>query len=226
MAKDNTDNLENNDNKSNNKILSITLVTSNINKLREFRAILEPKIKVEHIKLEFPELRSEHSQEIAEMSAKMISEKLQKAVVVEDSGLFITALKDFPGTCSAYVHKRIGLEGILRLMDGINDARNNGSRNKEESSRQCFYKSAVAYCEPGKNPISFLGIEEGEIAETIRGKNGFGHDPIFIPKEENTDKKTYGEMPDSEQRKKFRRRAIEQLLVWMKARKMINKQKN
>ncbi|HIH42150.1 TPA: non-canonical purine NTP pyrophosphatase [Candidatus Woesearchaeota archaeon] len=207
----------NKSNKSNskNKITSITLVTSNLNKLREFKAILEPKIKVEHIALEFPELRHDDSRKIAEMSAEMISEKLKKAVVVEDSGIFITALKDFPGTCTAYVHKRIGLDGILKLMDGIKEIGKNGRTN-----RQCFYKSAIAYCEPGKKAISFLSIEEGIIAEQIRGKNGFGHDPIFIPVEkgpvrENTQKRTYGEMPDCEQRKKFRRRAIEQLMEWL-----------
>ena len=72
----------NKSNKSNskNKITSITLVTSNLNKLREFKAILEPKIKVEHIALEFPELRHDDSRKIAEMSAEMISEKLKKAV--------------------------------------------------------------------------------------------------------------------------------------------------
>lgn len=202
-------------------IKSITLVTSNLNKLREFKAILEPRIKVEHISLEFPELRHDDNRKIAEMSAEMISQKLQKAVVVEDSGIFITALKDFPGTCSAYVHKKIGLKGILKLMAGIKEIRKNGKIN-----RQCFYKSAVAYCEPGKKAISFLGTEEGIIAEEIRGKNGFGHDPIFIPIEKNpinenisaknnTEKRTYGQMEDCEQKKKFRRKAIEQLMEWL-----------
>ena len=201
--------------------LSITLVTSNLNKLREFKAILEPKIKVEHIALEFPELRHDDSRKIAEMSAEMISQKLGKAVVVEDSGIFITALKDFPGTCTAYAHKRIGLEGILKLMDGIKEIGKNGRTN-----RQWFYKSAIAYCEPGKKAVSFLGVEEGIIADSVRGKNGFGHDPIFIPVEKgpvrenassksNIKKITYGEMPDCEQRKKFRRRAIEQLMDWL-----------
>ena len=209
--------------------LTITLVTSNLNKLREFKAILEPKIKVEHIELEFPELRHDDSRKIAEMSAEMISQKLGKPVVVEDSGLFITALKDFPGTCTAYAHKRIGLEGILKLMDGIKEIGKNGRTN-----RQCFYKSAVAYSEPGKKAVSFLGVEEGVVADAVRGKNGFGHDPIFIPIEKgpieeeaiekniltnkNTEKKTYGEMQDCEQRKKFRRRAIEQLMDWLSRR--------
>ena len=171
---------------------TINFVTSNKNKVREIKQILEPEIKVNHIELNFPELRSDLSMEIAEMSAEMISKKLNKIVVVEDSGLFINALNEFPGTCSAYIHKRIGLKGILKLMENIDD-------------RSCSYKSAVAYCEPSKKPISFLGEEKGTIAKSIRGNFGFGHDPIFIP--ENS-RKTYGEMKDYDEKKQFRRRAV------------------
>ena len=173
-------------------MIRINLVTGNPVKLREFRQILEPQVKINHIGVSFPELRSDDNKEIARMSAKMISKKLNKAVVVEDSGLFIKALNDFPGTCSAYIHKRIGLRGIIKLMKGIED-------------RRCTYKSAVAYCEPGKKPISFVGEENGIVAEGIRGAYGFGHDPIFIP--ENF-KKTYGEIKNFIELKKFRRRAV------------------
>ncbi|MEK6869342.1 MAG: non-canonical purine NTP pyrophosphatase, partial [Nanoarchaeota archaeon] len=74
--------------------------------------------------------------------------------------------------------------------------------------RSCTYKSAVAYCEPGKKPISFLGEENGTIARKIRGNNGFGHDPIFIPEGSN---KAYGEMQNCENLKRFRKKAVEKL---------------
>ena len=134
-------------------------------------------------------------EEIARESAKRLAERLKKSVMVEDSGLFIKALNDFPGTCSSYIHKRIGLKGILKLMENMDD-------------RTCYYKSAAAYCEPGKKPISFLGQEKGTIADKIRGKHGFGHDPIFIPEGY---KITYGEMENCENIKKFRRIAVERL---------------
>ena len=186
-------------------MLSINFITSNPGKVKEFRQILEPEIKVNHIKFSYPELRSDNPEEIAGMSAEMISNKLKKNVVVEDSGLFIKALDDFPGTCSAYIHKRIGLNGILKLMDGI-------------KNRKCAYKSAVAYCEPGKKPISFLGEEKGTIANSIRGNYGFGHDPIFIPQGSN---KTYGEMNNAEEIKKFRRRAVLKLRDYLLKKKNI-----
>ena len=173
----------------------INFVTSNKNKVKEFKQILEPEIKVNHIKLSYPELRSDNPEDIAKHSAEMLANKLRKLVVVEDSGLFIEALNDFPGTCSAYIHKRIGLQGIIKLMQGI-------------KNRECTYKSAVAYCEPGKKAIGFLGEEKGNVAENVRGNHGFGHDPIFIPEGSN---KTYGEMENCIEIKKFRRRAVEKL---------------
>ncbi len=172
--------------------MMINFVTSNKNKVREFKQILEPEIKVNHIKISYPELRSDNQEDIARTSAEMLANKLKKVIVVEDSGLFIEALNDFPGTCSAYIHKRIGLQGIIKLMNGI-------------KNRQCTYKSAVAYCEPKKNPISFLGKEKGKVAKSVKGSYGFGHDPIFTPENSN---KTYGEMKNCIEVKKFRRGAV------------------
>ena len=175
--------------------MQISLVTSNPGKVKELKTYLEPEIKISHIKHEYRELRSDNPEEIAKESAERLAGELKKPVVVEDSGLFIKALNDFPGTCSSYIHKRIGLRGILKLMEGIKD-------------RECTYRSAIAYCRPGKKPISFLGEEKGSIAKEIKGSHGFGHDPIFIPEKSN---KAYGETENCENLKKFRRKAAERL---------------
>lgn len=180
--------------------MKIYFITGNLGKVREFRQILEPDVEVKHLKIDYPELRSDDPVEIASLAAKQLADKLNKAIVVEDSGLFIPALGDFPGTCSAYIHKRIGLKGLLKIMKGI-------------KQRKCFYKSAVAYCKPGSRPVCFLGQEQGKIAASIKGKHGFGHDPIFIPKGK---KKTYGQMPNVKEVKKFRRRAVLKLLKYLK----------
>jgi len=178
-------------------ISSINLITSNLGKVKEFKDILEPKIKVNHLKIDYDELRSDDPCEIVEEAVEKLANKLGKIVVAEDSGMFIKALGEFPGTCSAYIHKRIGLNGILKLMEGVKD-------------RECCYKSAVGYCEPGKKPRSFLGEEKGSISLEEKGSLGFGHDPIFIPEGFS---KTYGELGDSG--KKFRRKAVEKLLKYI-----------
>lgn len=173
----------------------INFATHNINKVKEFKVILGDNIIVEHFDIDYPELRSDDPGEIVKEAVKKLAEEHKKPIVAEDSGLFIKALNDFPGTCSAYIHKRIGLKGILKLMEN-------------EKDRTCFYRSAVGYCEPGKEPISFLGEEKGSISEEIRGEYGFGHDPIFIPEGQD---QTYGEMENVKNIKKFRRIAVEKL---------------
>jgi len=183
--------------------MKLFFVTCNKNKVKEFRQILGSKIEVEQIAIDYPELRSDDPEEIARLAAKQLADKLGKTVVVEDSGLFIKALNGFPGTNSAYIHKRIGLKGILRLMTGV-------------KKREAMYMSAVGYCSAGKKAVSFLGVEKGKIAVKIKGKNGFGHDPIFIPEGSN---KTYGEMKDCEERKKFRRRAVLKLVDYLEENK-------
>ena len=180
--------------------LKIYFVTHNKGKVKEFKEIVKDEgIEIEHVDMEYPEMRSDNPEEIVKEAVKKLAEKLKKPVVAEDSGLFIKALKDFPGTSSAYIHKRIGLDGILKLMEGAED-------------RAALYKSAVCYCEPGKRQVSFLGSENGAIATEIRGNFGFGHDPIFIPE---GSEQTYGEMENVEAIKKFRRRALLQLVRFL-----------
>ena len=182
--------------------MKINFVTSNKDKVREFKVIFGEDYDVEQIDIDYKELRSDDPEEIVKEAVKKLASELKKAVVVEDSGLFIKALNDFPGTCSAYIHKRIGLKGILELMGDV-------------KNRECVYKSAVGYCEPDKEPLSFLGEEEGEVSEEIKGNYGFGHDPIFIPEGSAL---TYGEVENVEDVKKFRRRAVEKLKEYLNKR--------
>jgi len=178
--------------------MKINFVTQNEDKVREFKSILEPKIEVIPLRYDYPELRSNDPEEIARLAAKQLAETLKKAVVVEDSGFFIKALNGFPGTCSAYVHQRLGNKAYIKLMKGV-------------KGRTCFYKSAIGFCRPGKSPISFLGVEEGRVAGKPRGKKGWGHDPIFIPKGSN---KTYGECKPATNL--FRKRALQKFKVYIK----------
>lgn len=179
--------------------MQINFITSNKGKVREFREILKGIAKVKHIDMSYPELRSDDPEEIARLAAKQLADLLDKTVIVEDSGLFIEAINGFPGTCSSYIHKRIGLNGIIKLMQNV-------------KNRKCKYRSAVGFCIPGREPVSFLGEEDGIVAEEIRGNYGFGHDPIFIP---SGKKKTYGEIKNCEKVKKFRKKAVMKLVKYL-----------
>ena len=170
----------------------IHLVTSNKNKVNEFKEVLEPKIKVEQIEIEYPELRSDDPEEIVKMAAKQLANILKKEVVVEDSGFFIKALNGFPGTCTKYNFERIGNKGFLKLMKEIDD-------------RTCYFKCAIGFCKPNEEAVSFLGIEEGTVADKEIGDFGWGQDSIFIPKGK---KETYGVLREKDIIHIFRKQAI------------------
>ena len=116
----------------------ITLVTGNKAKLLSARQFLEPYgIKVDNVKMDTTEIQSDSVEEIAMHSAKEASEKLKCPVLKNDTGFFIEELNGFPGPYVHQIMEKIGTEGILRLMKGINN-------------RKAYYKEAFAYCEYGK----------------------------------------------------------------------------
>ena len=66
-----------------------------------------------------PQLNS--IEEIAIYKAKKAFEILKKPVIVQDSGLVVKELKDFPGPYTKYVSQTIGCTGILKLLEGKRD---------------------------------------------------------------------------------------------------------
>ena len=61
-------------------------------------------------------------------------------------------------------------------------------RDKKVKAR---FICALSICYLNKEIASVLGKVEGYISVKPKGKNGFGYDPIFIPKNK---RKTFGEM--------------------------------
>ena len=172
------------------------LITSNEKKIEEFKAALG---EIEVRQVEYSEIKAAEPCDVAKSAAKQLAEELNEVVIVEDSGLFIDALKDFPGTNTHFSDERIGNVGLLKLMEGVKE-------------RQCEYRSAIGYCEPGKEPLCFLGVEQGKIAEKMRGSKGWGQDSLFIPQ---GSEQTYGEKREVGDVNVFRHRAIEKLKAYL-----------
>ncbi len=151
----------------------VFFATGNINKFREAKSILSPfGIAVAMLKMKGTEIQSDSLQEIAKTSAKDAFRRCHLPVIVEDAGLFIEALKGFPGPYAAYVYKTISNKGILKLMENLDN-------------RKAKFQAAVAYCDKQScEPMVFMGQSNGEITQSERreqGKSGFGFDPIFQP---------------------------------------------
>jgi XTP/dITP diphosphohydrolase len=106
---------------------------------------------------------------------------------------------------SAYVFYKIGCSGILKLMNGL-----------EDSNRKACFRSVIAFSEPDKNPLLFVGESYGTISKKYLGKHGFGYDPIFIPDDET---KTFAQM-ETEEKNQFshRGKSLEKLIDFFKNR--------
>ena len=141
----------------------IYFVTSNKGKFAEARAIFGDLVQRD---IGYAEIQADTLEEVALYGMKEVAANLGGPVMLEDAGLFVEALKGFPGVYSAYTQKTIGNAGILRLMEG-------------QENRKAYFKSVVAYAEPGMETVIFSGEVHGEIGFEPRGKKGFGYDPIF-----------------------------------------------
>ena len=161
----------------------ITYVTGNWYKIMCARSILEPLgFEVDNIKMETTEIQANNVEDVAMYSAKEASDKLKCDVLKNDTGLYVEALGGFPGPYTHYVDEKLGEDGLLKLLKGV-DNRN-----------ACFIE-AFAYCEYGKDPVVFKSITKGRIATEKSGIYGWSWDFIFIP---DGDDKTMGNYPDEE----------------------------
>lgn len=175
--------------------MRIIFITGNKGKAREARGFLEPlDYEVVQENTGYPELQSDKLEDIASYGARYAADKLGETVIVEDSGLFVEALGGFPGPYSSYVFKTLGNQGILKLMNGVDD-------------REAMFQSVIGYCEPDGEPLTFRGEVTGRISQVERGEEGFGYDPIF-----EYEGKTFAEMSlEEKNRVSHRRRAMESL---------------
>jgi XTP/dITP diphosphohydrolase len=148
----------------------ITYVTGNWAKVESAKQILEPLgFKINNIKMDTIETQADSMEEVAKYSAKYASDKLKTNVLKNDSGLVITSLNGFPGPYTHYVEDTIGEDGVLKLMEGI-------------ENRDAYFIEALAYCEYGKEPIVIVSKTEGTIDTKKSGEYGWSWDFIFIPK--------------------------------------------
>lgn len=180
--------------------MALIFVTGNRHKFEEVSEIAANQgLKLEMRELACREVQADELEEIARQSAIDACASLGKPCFVEDAGLFVQALRGFPGPYSSYVFRTIGNKGLLRLMVGV-------------SNRQAEFRSVVAYCKPRGKPRVFTGKVKGSISLETRGTQGFGYDPIFLAKHIG---KTFGEMKISRKNKiSHRGRSFEKFIKW------------
>ncbi len=181
--------------------MEITLVTKNCAKVTQAKLILEPfGVKVNNIKMDTIEIQANSIEEVAKYSAKYASKQIKSNVVKNDTGIVIECWNGFPSAYTHYVQETIGEDGILKLMEGI-------------ENRSAYLIQALAFCEYGKEPVVFTSKTEGKISLEKQGEYGWFFDFIFIP---NGQSKTLACFPDEERFRLWNDTGYQQLANYLR----------
>lgn len=150
--------------------MKISFVTTNRHKFEEVKEILKPfAMELSREDMEYPENHDASLEEIARDGAAWCADKLGRACVVEDTGLFFAAYDNFPGALPKFVFNSLGYKGIFKLLAG--------------EERGAYFKTVAAVAEMGKEPVLFTGVMKGEITERVQRPEAdvMPYDKIFIP---------------------------------------------
>ena len=157
----------------------LTVVTGNKGKAAEIAAITG--WKVEAVNLDIREVQSLDVQEVAKEKALAAYKEIKRPVVVDDTGMSISALNGLPRALVSWFLDQVGPSGILKMTAGCED-------------RRASVSTCIGYADE-KGARTFVGIIRGNLTFEEKGTNGFGYDPIFVPEGES---RTYAEMTSEE----------------------------
>lgn len=176
---------------------TVTFASTNQNKYREVQSILSAHgISVDFAQVSLVEVQSDSLEEIAKEKAKSAFAQVSRAVIVEDDGLFIDALKGFPGQYSSHAFKTIGNNGVMKLLAGSND-------------RGASFRSLIAFYD-GKTLSISEGRVDGSISHRIT-EGGWGYDPIFIPAGAGL---TFAQLKEKKNEYSHRKKALDSFARW------------
>ena len=174
------------------KITKILLGTNNRGKIKEIKDLLPKNLEIYttyNFKIKSPVENGKTFQENSLIKARYFSKKTKMICLSDDSGLEIDILEGAPGIYSArWGGKKGDFKKAMNKVFRELDKKNKNWKTKKIKAR---FICAITIYGPNQKTISSIGKIEGKISHSIRGENGFGYDPIFIPKGK---KITFGEM--------------------------------
>ncbi|MGL4759470.1 MAG: non-canonical purine NTP pyrophosphatase [Patescibacteria group bacterium] len=185
-------------------------LTTNNNKIDEIKfhfSRYDMEVMVEKPNIEILETQGTDCLEVAKFSAKYAADKLNKAVLKSDTGVYIDVLGGLPGCYNSNFAKQIGHEKLITMINAI---------TKDDKPARIRLQHCFAYCEPGKDPIGFEGGSEGTVARKCEGSMGGFHDFFFIPDGQEHTLSYLREKNGREMESKFWGDAIDQFITWYK----------
>jgi len=157
---------------------SIVLSTHNAGKTAEIRELLRPlgwdvRSLADLGLTEAPEETGTTFLENARIKAKAALGATGLPALADDSGLCVPALGGAPGVLSArfggFDTDEARNAHLLRLLENADD-------------RAAYFSCVMMLCFPDGREIWAQGRLDGVLLRTPRGQNGFGYDPLFLPR--------------------------------------------
>ena len=181
------------------KIIKLLVGTNNKGKLKEIKDLLPKNLEIystSNFKLKSPTENGQTFEENSLIKAKYFSQKSKMICLSDDSGLQIDVLDGDPGIYSARWGGKKGdfVKAMNRVFKEL-DKKDKNWKNKKVKAR---FVCALTIYGPNQKTINSVGKIEGHISPLIKGKKGFGYDPIFIPAGK---KITFGEMENNQKYK-------------------------
>ncbi|MCD6234520.1 MAG: non-canonical purine NTP pyrophosphatase, RdgB/HAM1 family [Candidatus Neomarinimicrobiota bacterium] len=173
--------------------MKLVLATHNRDKVSELKAVL----KSEQISIltcdDFPAMPEiiedgDTLEENALKKARGIHQYTKLPVLADDTGLEVPALKGAPGVMSSrYAGDQASYaDNVAKLLKEM--------AHIPMEQREARFRTVMVYLDD-RNKIITEGDVSGQILEDVRGRGGFGYDPVFYYPPFN---KTFSEMTLSE----------------------------
>jgi len=181
------------------KITKILIGTNNTGKLNEIRDLLPKNLEIystSDFEIKSPTENGKTFEENSLIKARYFSKKAKLICLSDDSGLEIDVLGGAPGIYSARWGGKKG--DFVKAMNRVFKELNKKIKNWETKKIKARFICALTIYGPNQKTINSVGKIEGHISPSIKGENGFGYDPIFIPRGK---KITFGEMKASQKYK-------------------------
>lgn len=192
----------------------VIIATKNAGKAKEFKELFKRydinAVSLLDLDQELPDIEETGStfEENAALKSEGIARILNKPVIADDSGLEIDALDGRPGIFSARYagEPKDDKKNTLKVLKEL--------ENVPIEKRTARFVCVLSVSIPGSTTTFTKGFCEGTIATEESGSNGFGYDPIFIPKGYRNTMAELG--AEEKNRISHRKNAMDQLEDWIK----------
>ena len=160
----------------------IIVASHNVGKISEIGDLLAPfgvaSVGADALGLDEPEETGTDFIANAELKAHAAAIATGRPALADDSGLAVDALDGAPGIYSArWAQTPDGTRDFAFAMQKVETE----LAQKPEAPRTALFICALSLAWPDGHAESFEGQVAGTLVWPMRGDNGFGYDPVFLP---------------------------------------------